>query len=372
MAVPQRPAEPNSIARQEARFGAAFLRKHGWRLALLFAGVLLPLWGFVELADELREAEAFPFDAPILQLAHAMARDGFDQLFLLFSALGYEYGVVPFDIALVVALAWRRRFRESIFAAAALGGSALLNIAAKQAFARDRPSLWESISPEDSFSFPSGHAMGSMTLAVVLVLLALPTRWRWSAIVRDGGVRADGRPVAHLSRRALPVRHPCRMGCGFGVGGGVLRTGVLRASAAVADAESRLGRFFRKLLGSLRHDDSGQHARRPDVHGLRKIERLVQRTALYADGVGGTTPLMPEPGTTVWTERAVERMAAVGRTRPELRLSLRQAQCGVRHDERNAEGGGRLLPALFAMTDVQLRGAAGKRITDRPALATTE
>jgi undecaprenyl-diphosphatase len=204
MAVPQRPAEPDSIARQEARFGAAFLRKHGWRMALLFAGVLLPLWGFVELADELREAEGFPFDAPILHLAHAMARDGFDQLFLLFSALGYEYGVVPFDIALVVALAWRRRFRESIFAAVALGGSALLNIAAKQAFARDRPSLWESISPEDSFSFPSGHAMGSMTLAGVLVLLALPTRWRWVAIAAMGVFV----PMVGLSRIYLGVHYP--------------------------------------------------------------------------------------------------------------------------------------------------------------------
>jgi membrane-associated phospholipid phosphatase len=204
MAVPQRPADPNSIVEQEARFGAAFLRRHGWRLALLFAGVLLPLWGFVELADELREAEAFPFDAPILQLARAMARDGFDQLFLLFSALGYEYGVVPFDIALVAALAWRRRFRESIYAAVALGGSALLNIAAKQAFARDRPSLWESISPEHSFSFPSGHAMGSMTLAVVLMLLALPTRWRWSAIV----AMAVFVPMVGLSRIYLGVHYP--------------------------------------------------------------------------------------------------------------------------------------------------------------------
>ncbi len=204
MAVPQRPADPNSIVRQEARFGAAFLRRHGWRLTLLFGGVLLPLWGFVELADELREAEAFPFDAPILQLAHAMARDGFNQLFLLFSALGYEYGVVPFDITLVVALAWRRRFRESIYAAVALGGSALLNIAAKQAFARDRPSLWESISPEHSFSFPSGHAMGSMTLAVVLMLLALPTRWRWSAIVAMGVFV----PMVGLSRIYLGVHYP--------------------------------------------------------------------------------------------------------------------------------------------------------------------
>lgn len=215
MAAPRRPAEgtvlkqrtatkPGEVLKQNARFGVEFLRKHGWRLALLFAGGLLPLWGFAQLADNVREAEMFPFDAPILEMAHAMARHGFDQLFLLFSAIGYEYGVVPFDVALVVALASKRRFREGLFAGSALAGSALLNFAAKQFFSRQRPSLWESISPESSFSFPSGHAMGSMTLAVVLVLLAWPTRWRSVTLV----AMAIFVPMVGLSRIYLGVHYP--------------------------------------------------------------------------------------------------------------------------------------------------------------------
>ena len=197
-------AEAADAGRQELRAGRSFLRRRGGRLLLLFTGVLLPLWGFAELADEVHEAEAFGFDEPVLQLAHSLARDGFDRWFLLFSALGYEYGVVPFDIALVLALAWRRRFRESIFAAAALGGSALLNLATKQVFARARPALWESIAPESSYSCPSGHAMGSMTLAVVLVLLAWPTRWRWLAVVAMAFFVA----MVGLSRIYLGVHYP--------------------------------------------------------------------------------------------------------------------------------------------------------------------
>ena len=42
--------------------------------------------------------------------------------------------------------------------------------------------LWESIVPEHNYSFPSGHAMGSMTLACVLVLLAWRTRARWAVL----------------------------------------------------------------------------------------------------------------------------------------------------------------------------------------------
>jgi len=198
------PTELASAARTEARFGLDFLRRHGARLALVFAGVLLPLWGFGELADEVREAEAFPFDEPILRFAHQLARDGFDRTFLLFSKLGYHWGVVPVDVVLVVALVAWRKFREGLFAAIALGGSALLNLGAKQLFGRARPSLWESIAPEHTFSFPSGHAMGSMTLAAVLVLLAWRTRGRWWVALPMAAFVA----MVGLSRIYLGVHYP--------------------------------------------------------------------------------------------------------------------------------------------------------------------
>ncbi|MEJ7746006.1 MAG: phosphatase PAP2 family protein [Luteimonas sp.] len=202
--TPHNPAEVAETAKQEASVGASLLHTHWWRLLLLFVGLLLPLWGFEELADDIRRSGAFPFDEPTLQFAHSMARDGFDRVFVFFSAIGYKYGVVPLDIVLVVVFAWHRRFRESIFVAAATGGSALLNIAAKHWFARARPSLWESISPETTFSFPSGHAMGSATIAVVVILLAWPTRLRWIAIVAMTAFVA----MVGLSRIYLGVHYP--------------------------------------------------------------------------------------------------------------------------------------------------------------------
>lgn len=205
MGKPTGTAEP--IARsleKEARFGAAFLRKYGLRLLLLFAGLVLPLWGFAELAEEVWEGEPLEFDEPILHFARDLANAGFDRAFLLFSALGYEWGVVPFDVALVLVLALKRRAREGLFAGLALGGSALLNMAAKQSFARARPSLWESIAPETTFSFPSGHAMGSMTLAWVCMLLAWRTRWRWPVTI----VAVVFTVLVGLSRIYLGVHFP--------------------------------------------------------------------------------------------------------------------------------------------------------------------
>lgn len=164
--------------REALRFGVAFLRGRMLRLSLLFVGLLLPLWGFAELADEVHEREPLPFDEPILRALHALAGDAFDRVAVFFSAIGYQWGVVPFDIVLIAILVWRRRLREGVFAGIAIGGSALLNLTTKQVFARHRPSLWASIAPETTFSFPSGHAMGSATLAWVLILLAWHTRRR--------------------------------------------------------------------------------------------------------------------------------------------------------------------------------------------------
>ena len=189
---------------EDARFGIAFLRRHWRRLLLAFAGLLLPLWGFGELAEDVHEAEVFPFDAPVLEFAHAIARDGFDRAFLLFSKLGYQWGVVPLDVLLVLALAARQKLREGLFAGIAIIGSALLNLGAKQLFARVRPTLWESIAPESTFSFPSGHAMGSITLAMVLVLLAWHTRWRWWVAAPMAAFVA----MVGLSRVYLGVHYP--------------------------------------------------------------------------------------------------------------------------------------------------------------------
>jgi undecaprenyl-diphosphatase len=104
----------------------------------------------------------------------------------------------------VLVLAWRRHAREALFAALATGGSALLNVAAKHAFARARPDLWLSIAPETTYSFPSGHAMGSMTLGAVAVLLAWRTRWRWPVLAAS----AVGVLLVGLSRVYLGVHYP--------------------------------------------------------------------------------------------------------------------------------------------------------------------
>ncbi len=172
--------KPSVLAAAEPAAGVRhWMGRNAWRFVLLFVGVLLPLAGFVALADEVHELEAIYFDDLLLWKLHALHSPGLDRFFVLLSKLGYEWFLIPADVLIVGLLAWRKRWREASFVAICFAGSALLNLGSKRFFQRDRPSLWESIAPESTFSFPSGHAMGSMTLAVTLVLLSWNTRWRW-------------------------------------------------------------------------------------------------------------------------------------------------------------------------------------------------
>src|SRR4051812_2489988 len=85
---PQTPAEAAQTAKQEARFGAAFFRVYGPRLLLVFVGVLLPLWGFGALVEELQEGKPFGFDVPVLEFLHAQAGPTRDRLAILASEIG--------------------------------------------------------------------------------------------------------------------------------------------------------------------------------------------------------------------------------------------------------------------------------------------
>lgn len=180
-----KPDEAAVVARQETHPGAAIARRHAWRLLLVFAGFLLPLWMFGAMVETLREGGAFAFDIPLLEALHRLANPALDRVCVVFSQVGYAWGTIPADILLVSALMFGRHWREGVFAALSIVGSMALNNSAKHSFARIRPELWPSVHPEDSYSFPSMHAMASMTLALVLVLLCwrlrTPRGWplRW-------------------------------------------------------------------------------------------------------------------------------------------------------------------------------------------------
>lgn len=164
----------------------AWLRDHGFRLLILFAGVLVPLYLFGTLAEEISEQELFSFDKPVLLFLRSHGNNALDVAMIFFSRAGSAAVLVPFDVAVFLFLLRRRGRSAAIFWLLAVGGASLLNLIGKHAFARVRPELWVSLLPETTFSFPSGHAMQSMAVVVGLVALTWHGRYRWPVLLLGG------------------------------------------------------------------------------------------------------------------------------------------------------------------------------------------
>lgn len=163
--------------------GESWLRRHWVKLVGLFIGVLVPLWLFGSLAEDVVEREVFFFDRPILLFLHSQASLVLDSVMVFFTKAGSALVLIPFNVIVFIILLRQRNRPAASFWVLAVSGAALLNLLAKHAFARTRPDLWISILPESTFSFPSGHAMQSMAVAAALTLLAWPTHRRWGVVV---------------------------------------------------------------------------------------------------------------------------------------------------------------------------------------------
>lgn len=154
------------------------------KLALIGAWILvaLPLLVFAALGEDILDRETFRFDNPTLLWLHAHSSAFLDRTMLGFSLVG---GGAMLGVAAVACLIlWlKQRGSDASFVLWAMGGAAALNLVAKVIFARARPELWLSLSPEHDYSFPSGHAM----LSSAFVLTALTLLWQHSsnAIVKS-------------------------------------------------------------------------------------------------------------------------------------------------------------------------------------------
>lgn len=151
-----------------------------WYATFLF---WLPVIVFLALANEVLEKEPLALDLAILTTIHAHATPFWDTAVLFVTALGGAVFVVPIVIILVGLLYAQKKFQAARIVMFIAGGAGVINILLKLFFQRDRPSLWESVVVETSYSFPSGHAMASSALALSLMLITRHTKWRRLVVI---------------------------------------------------------------------------------------------------------------------------------------------------------------------------------------------
>jgi membrane-associated phospholipid phosphatase len=151
-------------------------------LLFYWGGLLALLYVFAELAGDVYEHERIRFDAPLLGWFHGIVTPPLTTLAFVLSFIGSVYVLAPGMLLIMLAL-WRVSKRSVIFFVTAFGGAVALNFAAKAFFARLRPDLFAQLSPEKSFSFPSGHTMASTAFFLALYFLVRQhaPKWQWLA-----------------------------------------------------------------------------------------------------------------------------------------------------------------------------------------------
>lgn len=150
------------------------------KTGFLFLGALLiaatGLFVFGWLAEEMLEGDTQQFDAFVRTAVHQFATPGLTQLMQLFSFLGSVAAVAAICLVAICVSVCFRRTRTAALLTITMLGAAVLDVTLKYAFHRPRPVAFFGATPS-SYSFPSGHALGSLCLyGIVASILAARTR----------------------------------------------------------------------------------------------------------------------------------------------------------------------------------------------------
>mgnify|MGYP001793382387 CR=1 FL=1 len=146
---------------------------------LAYGFVLLSL---VVLFSAVYLGRVFPVYTTILEAIRQLESIPMNWMMLGITRLGDPSLKVPV-VFIIFTLLWFRKYREAakFFAVSCFGG-AVLSIRLKVFLGKTRPALWDSPIIETTFSYPSGHALGSVVLYGFLAYLLgrrVPHYRRW-------------------------------------------------------------------------------------------------------------------------------------------------------------------------------------------------
>ena len=118
------------------------------------------------------------WDSIILKKVHNLQSIELDQIAIALTQTARGIAITAITSLLSIGLVWWKQWRSLGYIWLAIIGSGLINFLAKLLFHRHRPDLWVSPLPQSDFSFPSGHAMLSMSLVMAIAMLIPQKHWR--------------------------------------------------------------------------------------------------------------------------------------------------------------------------------------------------
>ena len=179
--------------------------------ALLLAAAALFFFGW--LAEEVLEGDAKRFDDLVRTAVHSFASPALTRVMQGLSLLGSVASVAVLTLLAAFLFFYFHLHRAATFLVVIMVGAAILDLSLKHAFHRTRPIPYFGMAPA-SYSFPSGHALGSLcfysALAIILSARASHTIriviWTMATLLIAG---------IGLSRIYLGVHYPSDVLAGY-------------------------------------------------------------------------------------------------------------------------------------------------------------
>lgn len=213
-------------------------KKFGGRLiaGLMIAVGFLLFFGW--LAEEVFEGETRMFDESVRNFVHGFAAPPLTALMKFFSFVGSPLFLGILGLTVIAVLLYLKHKRADVLFSITMIGEIALNLAFKLFFGRTRPDAFFDYPLPSSYSFPSGHAFGSLCFFGILAWLAaarVPNKRTKIAIGFAAGLLIF---LIGLSRIYLGVHYPSDVIAGYAAG--LFWVGVVALTDAL-DTENNKG-----------------------------------------------------------------------------------------------------------------------------------
>ena len=167
------------------------LRAFGVPLLAALLVLSASLWAFGFIVDELIRERETRTDERFAEWLHGSATDPFTDLFRAITWLGNFTTLLVVTLVAIGIFLRRRERTDAVFVGLAFLGAEVLSSGMKLGFRRERPFFSDPLATESTYSFPSGHALVSLTVygSIALVLARrLPTRGGRVLLLAGAGV----------------------------------------------------------------------------------------------------------------------------------------------------------------------------------------
>ena len=192
-----------------------------WPSLYIITGFILSaamLFSFLDLAwDTFFQTSTVLFDDPFIWLLRYYTSPALDKFMLFITDIGFGKGFAIIVGTTLAMLAYKKRWQDISALAICIAGAGMLSVLLKNSFQLMRPDSFFLVQ-ENSFSFPSGHALVTMCFYGMLAFFLMRETKSWPVRLLIATLTIILSLIIGISRIYLGVHYPTDVVAGYAVG----------------------------------------------------------------------------------------------------------------------------------------------------------